>query len=168
MTITILGREKEFAKPVRTGLKVAEGAREEGRFYRAVGMKITLSPLMGEGWACPELSRRNGGDTPLLSPLQQGARRLFSSFKGAGTTSMAVPASEDAAVLTPPNVEVHQTESMSNIRLLLSLIANVAIGLYLLARSLDDWLSGPPMTEKERTRLSITAADRHWWYWSRL
>jgi hypothetical protein len=71
-------------------------------------------------------------------------------------------------VLTPPNVEVHQLESVSNARLLLSLAASVVIGLYLLARSLDDWLSGPPITEQERTRLSITAADRHWWYWSRL
>ena len=81
---------------------------------------------------------------------------------------MAISASEDAAALTPPNVAAQQLESMSNIRLLLSLATSAAIGLYLLARPLDDWLSGPPTTEQERTRLSITAADRHWWYWSRL
>lgn len=79
-----------------------------------------------------------------------------------------VPASEGTAALALLNPEVHQLESMSTARLLLNLVTNVAIALYLAARSLDNWLSGPPTTARERERLSISAADRHWWYWARL
>jgi hypothetical protein len=74
----------------------------------------------------------------------------------------AGPTSGDYTVAAPAKVPGYRPEPLSNARLLLSLARCVAISLHLLARSFDEWLSGPPMTAQERARRSITASDRYW------